>query len=157
VIELRRLTADDWREWRDLRLQALAEAPTAFSATLAEWQGEGDTEARWRQRLIAVPFNVSADVDGTVRGQVSAVVADDASTVELISMYVEPDARGSGAGDALVAAVCEWAAGLGIATVTLGVRATNRHAIALYERSGFVADPTRCRSDCDVTMTRTVG
>jgi ribosomal protein S18 acetylase RimI-like enzyme len=58
----------------------------------------------------------------------------------------------------LVAAVCEWAAGLGIATVTLGVRATNRQAIALYERSGFVADPTsRYRSDCDVTMTRTVG
>jgi ribosomal protein S18 acetylase RimI-like enzyme len=157
VIELHRLTADDWREWRDLRLQALTEAPTAFSATLAEWQGQGDTEARWRQRLTAVPFNMSAIVGGETLGQVSAVVAGDASSVELMSMYVAPAARGAGAGDALVAAVCEWAAWLGITTVTLGVRGTNRHAIALYERAGFVTDPTGHRTDCDVTMTRTIG
>ena len=51
MLELRTLTADDWPLWRELRLAALAEAPDAFGSALADWQGPGDTEDRWRGRL----------------------------------------------------------------------------------------------------------
>jgi hypothetical protein len=51
MLELRTLESDDWRLWRELRLGALAEAPHAFGSTLAEWQGPGDREERWRSRL----------------------------------------------------------------------------------------------------------
>lgn len=47
------LTPDDWRLWRELRLAALADAPDAFLSRLADWQGAGDTEARWRARVGA--------------------------------------------------------------------------------------------------------
>lgn len=46
---IRAITPDDWREWRDLRLEALREAPHAFSATVSDW--ESAPEERWRQRL----------------------------------------------------------------------------------------------------------
>ncbi|MGW4487749.1 hypothetical protein ACWEOE_28355 [Amycolatopsis sp. NPDC004368] len=46
MTDIRVLTADDWREWRALRSRALTEAPEAFGASLADWQGDGDTEAR---------------------------------------------------------------------------------------------------------------
>ena len=50
-IAIKVLEVEGWRAWRELRLEALAEAPNAFGSTLAEWQGAGDTEQRWRARL----------------------------------------------------------------------------------------------------------
>ena len=65
MIELRVLTPDDWRIWRRIRLAALAEAPYAFGSRLADWQGDGDREERWRARLgIPGSFNVVAVLDG---------------------------------------------------------------------------------------------
>ncbi len=64
VIDVRTVGVEDWRLWRDLRLEALREAPYAFGSTLAEWQGEGDTEVRWRARLSTVRLNVVATSTG---------------------------------------------------------------------------------------------
>ena len=51
MIDILVLTPDDWPTWRELRLAALAEAPGAFGSRLADWQGDGDREQRWRDRL----------------------------------------------------------------------------------------------------------
>lgn len=156
AFELRQLTPDDWAAFRELRRLALTESPEAFGSTLAEWDGPGDTEERWRARLATVPFNVHALIDGSAAGQVSAYVTDEPHVVELISMYVHPDVRGAGVGELLVTAVCDWAAASGAHTVVLGVRSTNHHARRLYERCGFAVD-SRPRGDCDTSMSRPVG
>ena len=131
------LSADDWRAWRELRLQALEEAPYAFGTTLSEWQGEGDTELRWRDRLNSVPFNAIARIDGTPAGIVSATAPDAGGTSEMISMWVAPFARGRGIGDALVHAVLLWCTEHGARRITLDVVESNEHAIVLYRRHGF--------------------
>jgi ribosomal protein S18 acetylase RimI-like enzyme len=136
--DIRAVSADDWRVWRDMRLAALAEAPYAFGATLAEWQGEGDTEIRWRARLSTVPLNVLMYLDDAPAGMVSGVAPDVDKTIELISMWVAPFARGRGAGDALVQAVVTWARGQHARRVSLAVVESNGPAIALYRRHGFV-------------------
>jgi ribosomal protein S18 acetylase RimI-like enzyme len=137
------LTADDWPVWREARRQALAEAPYAFGSTLAEWSGDGDYEERWRQRLEAVPFNVVARRSNRVVGMVSGTEPE-AGEVELISMWVEPDERGRGVGDALIRAVLEWAGRQGAEAVSLQVREGNEKAIHLYERLGFVDVGSAC-------------
>jgi GNAT superfamily N-acetyltransferase len=119
-------------------LEALREASYAYSSTLAEWQGEGDTEVRWRARLSAVPFNVIAYLDGRVAGMVSGTAADQGGTSELISMWVAPFARGQGVSDSLVAAVVQWARGQQAARIALAVVESNEHARALYRRHRFV-------------------
>jgi ribosomal protein S18 acetylase RimI-like enzyme len=134
--ELRVLTPDDWRRWRELRLHALAESPDAFGSQLADWQGAGDREARWRDRLASVPFNVMA-FDGDAAVGMASGAPTDAGAVELISMYVRADARGAGAADALVEAVAAWAADQGAAQVVLAVRDSNERARAFYRRCGF--------------------
>jgi ribosomal protein S18 acetylase RimI-like enzyme len=141
VIELRRLTPDEWRLWRDVRLRALSEAPAAFGSTLAQWQGEDhDLEVRWRARLEEVPFNVVAVAEegGPAVGQVSGVGPDDERRVELISMWVDPAARGTGVGEALIDAVLRWAREQEAPTVVLSVKERNEPAIRLYRRMGFV-------------------
>lgn len=142
VAEIRELTADDWRAWRALRLTALSEAPHAFGAKLADWQGDGDTEARWRARLTDRPFNVLASVDGRDAGMASGTTPDDEGVVDLHSMYVAPFARGHGVGDALIEAVAQWAALQDARTVRLQVFEDNAAAIALYRRCGFLEEGT---------------
>lgn len=136
-IACRVLEADDWPTWRSLRRAALADAPDAFGATLAQWTGAGDNEQRWRERLAAVAHNVVAELGGELVGMVSASAPADGD-VELLSMWVAPPARGKGVGDALVAEVRRWAQEMGARRVLLDVRSANPHAIALYERHGFV-------------------
>ena len=137
MIELRVLTPDDWRTWRRLRLAALAEAPYAFGSRLADWQGDGDREERWRARLgIPGSFNAIAVLDGEPAGLASGVPAGD-SAAELISMWVSPVARGHGVGDHLVQAVARWAKGAGAGMLRLAVVPGNENATALYLRNGF--------------------
>ena len=137
MIELNVLTPDEWPQWRELRLRALAEAPYAFSSRLEDWQ-DAD-EARWRQRLsLPGSYNCVARLDGRHVGMASGVPAEERGTAELISMWVAPDARGRGVGDALVTAVVRWARERGVWELRLDVVAGNTSAIALYARHGFV-------------------
>jgi ribosomal protein S18 acetylase RimI-like enzyme len=136
VIALRVLGTDDWATWRAMRRDALADSPDAFGSTLSAWSGPGDTEARWRARLVGVAHNVLAELDGVPVGMVSATAPADGD-VELLSMWVTPQARGLGVGNRLVVHVIDWALEMGAVRVVLDVRATNPRAIALYERHGF--------------------
>lgn len=140
MLELRMLTPDDWPLWRQLRLAALAEAPEAFGSTLAAWSGQADREDRWRDRLsIPGARDVVVLLDGSPAGMASGVPTEDAAVVELISMWVSPDARGRGVGDRLVEAIGAWSAEQGATTLRLSVMHDNPRAIALYERHGFTA------------------
>jgi ribosomal protein S18 acetylase RimI-like enzyme len=137
VTDLRTLGPEDWKLWRGLRLAALAEAPHAFGSRLADWQGEGDREERWRERLgIAGSHNVVAVLDGEPVGMATGVPGSDDSA-ELISMWVAPSARGRGVGDALVHEVERWARESGARVLRLDVAEDNAAAQALYERHGF--------------------
>ncbi|MFD8498179.1 GNAT family N-acetyltransferase [Amycolatopsis sp. NPDC059657] len=138
MIVLRELSPDDWAGWRELRLEALREAPEAFGSTLAEWLNA--PESRWRGRLVNVPFNVLAEYEGKPAGMASGTAPDENGSIELLSMWVAPFARGQGVADALVEAVVEWARGSGAARVGLLVYEANERATALYRRRGFVEE-----------------
>ncbi|WP_409186329.1 GNAT family N-acetyltransferase [Amycolatopsis sp. VS8301801F10] len=153
MIVVRELSAENWAEWRDLRLAALREDPEAFSSKLADWQGENDAEPRWRARLRDVALNVLADLDGVPAGMVSAHLSERGDRAELLSMWVAPSARGRGVGDALVRAVVRWSEGRGAAELALRVAGGNEHALALYERHGFVARPAQ-EGPCEHEMVR---
>lgn len=124
MTELRRLTPEDWRLFREIRLAALAEAPYAYGSTSADWEGANDTERRWLKRLTDVPYN--------------AIGYAGDNEIELISMWVAPFARGRGIADALIRAVVEYARTSGARGVYLHVRETNVTARAAYVRNGFV-------------------
>jgi ribosomal protein S18 acetylase RimI-like enzyme len=137
VTEIRVLVPDDWKTWRELRLIALEEAAYAFGSRLADWQGDGDREERWRARLEIPGQHLVAMLDGRPVGIASGVPTDDAGVAELISMWVHPTARGKGVGDELIRAVERWARATGAAVLRLTVMDGNAAAAALYERNGF--------------------
>lgn len=151
MIELRRVTADDWATWRPVRLAALADAPNAFGSRLVDWQDA--PENRWRTRL-SLPGAVDLLAVDTERdrpvGMASGVPdADDPHRVELISMWVDPAARGRGVARLLIDAVATWAVEHGAHELVLSVMPDNLGAQETYVRTGFVhtAEPGEPLSD----------
>ncbi|MGE5291446.1 MAG: N-acetyltransferase family protein [Micromonosporaceae bacterium] len=142
MIEVRAVTPAEWGLVRDLRLAALREAPHAFASTYE--QEAGLEESRWRARAAAVAW-FTAWRDGRPVGIVAGWRRDDDPPDErhVISMWVEPAARGTGVADALILAVAGWAARQGARKLTLWVADSSPRAIAFYRRLGFV--PTGVR------------
>lgn len=153
MITLDRLAPDDWKRWRALRLAALAEAPYAFGATLAEWSGDGDAEPRWRQRLELGGVHLVAVLDGEDVGMASGIHTDRPDAAAVISMWVAPAGRGRGVGDALLAEIADWARSWGASYVDLNVAGGNVAAEQLYRRNGFDrTDEVEPDSRCELVM-----
>jgi ribosomal protein S18 acetylase RimI-like enzyme len=134
VIALQVLTADDWRTWRELRLRALTEAPYAFGSRLDDWQHAPETQ--WRERLLLPgSHNVIASLNDKPVGMVTGAPLE--GSYKIISMWVAPEGRGHGVGDALIAEIIRWATASGISELCLDVLEHNTYAIRLYTRNGF--------------------
>lgn len=153
TVIVREISADDWTTWRDLRLRALTDAPDAFGSVLADWTDA--SEDAWQQRLREVPFNVIVESGSEAVGQASGTAVID-NHVELISMWVDPSVRRSGAAALLIDAVCRWAASVGAREVRLSVRRDNERAIRSYLSNGFVLTPLLADEPSELTMQRTV-
>jgi ribosomal protein S18 acetylase RimI-like enzyme len=130
--DVRPLTADDWAELRAARLAALAEAPYAFSSTIAREQEF--TERTWRERAGSGRTFAAWDGD-TIAGLATGLPED--GQWHLVGMWVSPKVRGTGTADRLVAAVCDLARQSGFTSVTLWVTEVNGRARAFYRRLGF--------------------
>ncbi|KAL2151712.1 hypothetical protein VTH82DRAFT_6810 [Thermothelomyces myriococcoides] len=163
MVEVKVLSPDDWQLWRELRLQALTEAPHAFGATLEYWQGDGDREHRWRSRL-AIPGsrNLIAFIGGDPVGMASGVpVSNGTEAVEVISLWVKPEARGRGVADRLLDDIEQWAAGLNLNTMQLSVKPSNDAAVRFYRRYGLrntgeKADPVPDEAEQEIVMAKPI-
>jgi ribosomal protein S18 acetylase RimI-like enzyme len=138
-MRLRRLGPEDWATWRDIRLTALGSDPDAFGSTLVlERQYD---EARWRERLEPRHgVKVVAEDPETV-GLLAGVPHEvNSDVLYLYSMWVRPEFRRRGVGEALVGDVLAWAREHGWARVRLRVFRENETARRLYARLGFVGE-----------------
>lgn len=133
AIETVRIGPEDWREFRKVRLAALSDAPSAFGSRHADWVEA--PEHRWRARLTDVAFTVVARSGGKPVGVVSGT--DSGQAVELISMWVAPNQRGTGLAARLIEEVVVWASARGQRTCLM-VRDDNIGAIRSYTRAGFI-------------------
>ena len=129
-MDVRRLEPSDAPLLRALRLRALREAPDAFGSTY-EREAAFDDE-RWAGRLAP-----DADPHFAVDDVGLAAGVRDGDVADLVALWVDPAARGTGTADALVAAVLGWARQEGIPTLRCHVVAGNDPAERLYARHGF--------------------
>lgn len=133
-MQLTRIGPDDWETFREVRLRSLSDSPAAFGSRHEDWVDA--PEERWRARLTDVPLTLVAADGAAVVGVASGSPEDD-DWVELISMWVAPQARGTGVARMLIDAVAAWADEQGRGTCLM-VRRDNDRARAAYVRAGFV-------------------
>ena len=136
MTELRTVGANDWQTMRDIRLEALREAPYAFASTYA--REAAYPEQTWRERA-ASGNSILAYLPEFDRAPVGLVASlqEVPDQLELVSMWVRPQARGRQVGSALVEAVVERARRAGVPRVHLWVTESNKPGRRLYERGGF--------------------
>lgn len=151
-VEIVLATSEDWERVRDVRIRALAEAPSAFGSRLEEEQDR--PEAFWRSRLewhAAATFLAvqGHETVGLVR---TFVEPEDVTSAKLVSMWVAPPVRRQGVGWQLVAAVVQWAQDHDATNVRLWVTETNVAARRLYESCGFVLSGGRQTLPSDPTL-----
>ena len=137
MVAVRPAKIEEWQVLRDIRLDALRDAPDSFGSTYAENAALAETD--WRRKVSrgGTFFAFVPEVNGTEPSGLVDGFEETPGTVELVSLWVRPQARGLGVGDALVAAVIDWAEKRNAASVHLWLTDTNQYARMLYERCGF--------------------
>ena len=149
-LQIRRIRADEWRRLRALRLEALADAPMAFSSTLAREEAFSDDV--WQERAAGGAAGVDrvtfvAEEGGRWVGLATGLLAPQTDLGEacptLVGMFVDTSARQRGIGAALVESVAGWTQERGGDRLVLWVTCGNEVAIALYCRCGFAPTGSR--------------
>jgi len=105
------------------------------------------SEEQWRGWFSDRFAMFLADLPDRAEPAGLAGVFDAGDGAGLVSMWVRPDARGRGVGEALMNAAACWARARGHVAMYLWVAEANETARRLYERYGFTptGDASRCR------------
>lgn len=134
------ITQHNAMAFKDVRLRALQDAPTAFSSTYAaEFQL---TDAEWVTRAAQWTDETSIAYLAIDLGIPCGIAAgfldkDDATRAHLVSMWVAPTHRRRGIGRELVDKIVDWARLKSARTLTLLVTSNNDPAIRFYQQLAF--------------------
>jgi len=148
-MQIRPLRSDEVSLFRELRLQALADAPTAFRETYEEALAKPQED--WAQAVRDLTQNAAqiqllAAEAGDVVGMIAGLSdRQNPNTTWVASLWVQPDHRGKGIASALLHHLLQWAADQQKPLLRLRVTENNEAAIALYHRAGFQEDGGRLR------------
>ena len=148
MIEVRRIRGDEWERLRDIRLEALADTPSAFSTTLA--QAEAYPDSVWQERAIAGATGRDQITGGAVSGErtVGMTVAlgrsgPDLAVVPVVSVFVAPSERRQGVAVLLLSVAEVWARDHGAFRTSLWVEEENAPARSFYASTGYIRTPDR--------------
>ncbi|WP_420232495.1 GNAT family N-acetyltransferase [Pseudomonas sp. ABY48] len=134
-MEIRLTETKDWMLLKQVRLAALLDTPTAFGVnyqTAARY-----TDEQWKDRASSArtAFWLAFDGDRLI-GMIGAGVSS-ANRYNLIGMWIEAPARGSGVAAQLVEAVKARAMAQGFEGVFLDASPDNARASNFYLKQGF--------------------
>ena len=135
-MDIRLTQTKDWIFLKQVRLAALLDTPTAFGVSYQTAANYSD--AQWKERAASVAgpqFWLAIEEDTTV-AMIGGGLSQ-AKRYNLIGMWVEPAARGSGLATRLVEAVKSRAIQQGHDCVYLDVSADNARASNFYLKQGF--------------------
>jgi RimJ/RimL family protein N-acetyltransferase len=136
VFAIRRLSDLDAGSYRDLRLAALRSNPEAFRADLEDEAGQA---LDWFGERLRSTIMFGAWMGNRLIGTAGLRIPEAVKLRHkgiVWAVFVQPDARGTGAASALIDRVVADARDH-VEELLLTVMASNRPAIRLYERVGF--------------------
>jgi ribosomal protein S18 acetylase RimI-like enzyme len=136
MIEVKRLPEDRWKEFRDLRFEALTRDPLAFGSSYEEDRALSEEE--WKRRIKATLFAVSNDDPVGMVGYVFENKVKANHVANIFGVYVKRDYRGQGIGKKLIeSALSTIEQNKKIIKIKLTVNPEQRTAMHLYEKYGF--------------------
>lgn len=137
MVEIKKLAASRWKDYKRLRLESLKLSPLAFGSAYEEEAGLGEKE--WKKHMKEVRFAMDGGVPvGMITCSFNRKVKF-GHIAEIFGFYVRAGYRGKGVGAALLDHALQLArSNRGVVKVRLYVNSRQRAAYRLYEKSGFV-------------------
>ncbi|MEU8924910.1 GNAT family N-acetyltransferase [Kitasatospora sp. NPDC048545] len=141
---VRRIAAEEWRELREITLEALRDSPDAFSLSYADAAARPD--GYWQQHAAAeatsgdcATFTVRDDHGAVVGIAGVEPIPHVPDTAHVHAVYVAPAHRGAAgpAADLVNATIRHARDHIDVRWLTLGVNESNGRALAFYRRLGF--------------------
>ena len=150
----RSIRADEVVPYRDLRLAALRESPTAFTATWEQESGMPMEEwaARVESSVSGKSVIVVAEVGDELVGLATGIPWGHRTRV--VSVWVAPEVRRQGIAARLIEAVCAWARQTGYREAQIETASANPGPASLYQRLGFQPVDEEPPPDCGGVMVR---
>jgi GNAT superfamily N-acetyltransferase len=150
MIEVRQVRSDEWERLRDIRLEALADTPSAFATTLT--QAKAFPDSLWQERAITGAGGHDQITVLAVSGErtIGMTIAlgrpdSDHRVVPIVSVYVTPSERRKGVAERLLSVAEEWVCDQGGSRTSLWVEEENVPARRFYESIGYIATLDRQR------------
>jgi ribosomal protein S18 acetylase RimI-like enzyme len=140
MIVIAPITLDNLALFKAVRLRALLDTPSAFSATYAKESQFTDEE--WKNRALRWNGEIGIGFLAMDSGEGCGIAGSlldpgDPSRAQLISMWTAPLHRQRGIGRMLIDRVAAWAHRRGATVLNLRVTSSNGPAILFYTRLGF--------------------
>lgn len=148
---VRRVQPGDEATMKAIRLRSLLADPYAFGSTHENeaaqpdefWAGRVDRGAHSDTVAMFLALDPAGDDEAVgpehAVGMVGVFQPDGQTAIDLVSMWVAPEQRGSDLATRLVDAALAWSRDCGFDTVELWVTRGNDRAQRFYERLGFAA------------------
>lgn len=139
-IKIIKLENERWKEYRDLRLDAIEHEPEAFWPSLEESQL---SDEKWQNVLYGDP-NVQfffAEYNGRIVGMIKTRLEGFKKVSHngwIYSFYVLKEFRQKGIATMLLKQATAFLEEMGARSIFLNVAATQEDAIYLYKKMGFV-------------------
>ncbi len=133
MISIKKISADDWRSLRELRLKAVVDSPEAFGDSIEVI--ENRSEEYWINGINSSDVFISQAIDKWVGMIIFKQDSDGVWSIK--SLWVEPDYRKQGIGKMLMEKAIESAKENHVSLIELGVNTESESAINLYKSLGF--------------------
>ena len=152
TVTLRTLTADDSQAIEQVR---------QYFRNYAAWLGVDLSYQNFDQEMASLPGTYSvpegrlffAEVDGQPAGCVGVRPLPDSEGVcEMKRLYVDPEKRGHGVGNALALAAIKAAKEIGYRKLIIDTLPSMRMAVKLYRELGFTEAPSYYKTPVEGTM-----
>ena len=138
MIEIKPMLLDQWQLHKSVRCAALADAPYAYSSTLADSLKRSDDDwARITAEYAADPNNITFFAFANDIPCGVSVCVIDGDEAEMFAVWVDPACRRKGIGSAHIDSACAWASLHGAQQLTTGVFDDNSGALAFYRAADF--------------------
>ena len=135
MIEIKKLPQSRWKDFRDLRLEALQNEQLAFASSYEEEKKL--TQDEWQQRMKHSLFAISK---GKPVGMIVFIRNNKEKTrhiANIYGLYVKKEYRGQGIGNKLIESSLKILKNVNVSKITLSVNTEQKSAVKLYETYGF--------------------
>jgi len=137
----RLVTTSDWKQYKEIRLEALQKEPQAFGSS---YNREKDrTEEEWRDKLSQSENSQGksffyAVSEGKNFVAMGGAYQDENDEWNIISIYTKKEYRGRGLGQTIINSIIGELKDRKIKRAYLSVNSFQKTAQRLYEKNGFI-------------------